>query len=243
MNKKPIHLAFYNIFTLHLFYEGDSKELFRNEKENTHSKLEDYIPCGKCGGGEMKTTQKTLALARTALFAAIVAVLQILSPLISSALPVTISLVMIPIVLGGIYFGPKTGAVLGLIFGLVVTVFTVTGMDKSAFLLFEARPILTIFLCLLKGTLAGWIAALIYKALCGKNRLWAIIVASAAAPVVNTGIFCAFMYLAYNDILVSWADGTNMIVFVLTGLIGINFVIEFLSTVILCPAIASRLKI
>lgn len=190
----------------------------------------------------MKTTQKTLALARTALFAAIVAVLQILSPLISSALPVTISLVMIPIVLGGIYFGPKTGAVLGLIFGLVVTVFTVTGMDKSAFLLFEARPILTIFLCLLKGTLAGWIAALIYKALCGKNRLWAIIVASAAAPVVNTGIFCAFMYLAYNDILVSWAGGTNVIVFVLTGLIGINFVIEFLSTVILCSRHRFSLK-
>ncbi len=234
-------MAFYNIFYIASRFEGDSKELFENGKKDMPGN-ENHIACNGCGGGKMKTTPKTLALARTALFAAIVVVLQILSPLISSALPVTISLVMIPIVLGGMYFGPKAGATLGGIFGIVVTVFTVTGMDKSAFLLFEARPILTIFLCIFKGILAGWIAALIYKALCAKNRLMAIIVSAAAAPVINTGIFCIFMYFAYTDILMSWAGGTNIIVYVLTVLVGINFVIEFLSTVILCPAIASRLK-
>jgi ABC-type uncharacterized transport system permease subunit len=56
-------------------------------------------------------------------------------------------------------------------------------------MVFNANPFLCVVLCLLKGSAAGFVAGLLYNAIAKKNTIVATVVAAAAAPVVNTGIF------------------------------------------------------
>ena len=80
---------------------------------------------------QLSSHAKTLRMVQIAFFAAIVAVLQVLSTVIPMPY-VRITLTLVPVVLGGVYFGKKAAAFLGAVFGAVVTVFTVTGFDAGA---------------------------------------------------------------------------------------------------------------
>ena len=84
--------------------------------------------------------KRTLRMVQIALFAALVAVLQVLSTVIPMPY-VKITLTLIPVVLGGVYFGKGAAAFLGGVFGLVVTLFTVSGFDAGAYMMFVARPV------------------------------------------------------------------------------------------------------
>lgn len=186
---------------------------------------------------------KTKRIAILAIFSAIVAVLQIMSPLFKIS-TVNLSLVLIPVVLGGIYFGKRAGAVLGGVFALVVAIYTVTGLDAGAYIMFSARPFVTIGLIFVKGCLAGYLAAILYS-ICfkiSKKRVLSVVIAAVTAPVVNTGVFCSAMLLFYKDLLIQWAAGKDILFFLLTGLIGVNFLVELTLNVIICPLLDSRLK-
>ena len=102
---------------------------------------------------------KTRRLAGLALFTAIVVVLQLLGSFIKVG-PFAVSLVLIPIVVGAAVYGVKAGAWLGFVFGVVVTIAVVTGADAGGYIMFSARPVMTVIVCLLKGTAAGYVAGL-----------------------------------------------------------------------------------
>ena len=104
-----------------------------------------------------------------------------------------ISLVLIPIVLGGALFGPGAGALLGAVFGGIVYLNCVTGVDAGGAMVFQANPVLCFIVVMLKGIVAGWASALVYQALKGKNARLAMLCAAIICPVLNTGIFIAFM--------------------------------------------------
>ena len=87
-------------------------------------------------------------IAFLAVLVALVVVLQTMSTLIGRLGGTPLSLVLIPIVLGGVMLGPLAGTLLGLIFGIVVAVCGVTGFDGWTFLLFTQSPFATVFLCL-----------------------------------------------------------------------------------------------
>ncbi|MFQ7010016.1 MAG: ECF transporter S component [Oscillospiraceae bacterium] len=139
---------------------------------------------------------KTRRLAGLALFTAIVVVLQLLGSFIKVG-PFAVSLVLIPIVVGAAVYGVKAGAWLGFVFGVVVTIAVVTGADAGGYIMFSARPVMTVIVCLLKGTAAGYVAGLLSRHQ-QKNALAGVIVAAAAAPVVNTGLFVLAMLLFYQ---------------------------------------------
>ncbi len=192
---------------------------------------------------QISSHAKTLRMVQIALFAALVAVLQVLSTVIPMPY-VKITLTLIPVVLGGVYFGKKSAAFLGAVFGLVVTVFTVSGFDGGAYMMFAARPALTVFICFAKGMLAGWVSAAVYEALQHKlSRTTSILFAAAVAPIVNTAFFCVFLFAFYPEILQAWAGGTNVWLYMITVLVGINFVVEFVLNIILCPVIGTKVKI
>ena len=65
-----------------------------------------------------------------------------------------------------------------------------------------------------------------YKLISKKNQIAAVIVSAVVAPVVNTGIFVLGSYVFFFDYLSGLAEGTNLFVFILVGLVGINFFIE-----------------
>ena len=72
--------------------------------------------------------QKTRKLTHVAFLSALIVVLQVLTYFIKAG-PFNMSFVLIPIVLGGILYGPEVGAFLGGVFGAVVVVVSVAGLD------------------------------------------------------------------------------------------------------------------
>ena len=163
-------------------------------------------------------------------------VLQLLGSFIKVG-PFAVSLVLIPIVVGAAVYGVKAGAWLGFVFGVVVTIAVVTGADAGGYIMFSARPVMTVIVCLLKGTAAGYVAGLVYRAISKKNALAGVIVAAAAAPVVNTGLFVLAMLLFYQPQLQAWAGDTAVATYIVTGLVGVNFLLELGVNLVLSPTI------
>ena len=188
--------------------------------------------------------QKTLELVQLAMLAALVVVLQIISALIPPiGGMVSITLTLIPVVIGAILFGKKGGAILGFTFGLIVMINCITALDYGGNILWNANPILTALLCLLKGVLAGFVPAVVYSAISGKKtmsvtkKVFATALAAMLAPIVNTTTFVIGMLLFFKETLTVWAGGQALIVYILLGLAGLNFLIEFIINIILTPAI------
>lgn len=178
-------------------------------------------------------TGKTRKLTGIAIFTAIVVVLQLLGSFIRFG-PFSISLVLIPIVVGAAMYGVAAGAWLGFVFGLIVLL----SGDAAAFL--GVNAIGTIITVITKGTLAGLCAGLVYRALEKTNTYVAVIASAIVCPVVNTGIFLLGCLIFFMETISGWAAaagfpsaGTYMIV----GLVGLNFVFELLVNVVLSPVI------
>lgn len=150
----------------------------------------------------------------------------------------SLSFVLVPIVLGGVLLGIGAGAILGFAFGFIVLMYGVTGADPFTALLFSAHPVITSFLCLIKGTAAGAVSGLLYKLISVKNKYVAVFVASAAAPVVNTGLFIIGALFMGDFITQTFVpDGETLMYFLVIGCAGINFLVEFAINIILSPAI------
>ena len=108
-----------------------------------------------------KTNVKRMA--GIALLMAMVVVMQFLSVMIPPIGGVSISLVLIPIVLGAALFGPGAGALLGATFGVVVFINCVTGADSGGQVVFQANPVLCFLVVMGKGVLAGLASGCIYR--------------------------------------------------------------------------------
>ena len=70
-----------------------------------------------------------------------------------------------------------------------------------------------------------------------------MIAAAVVCPVVNTGIFLVGCNLFFMDTIKEWAGGTNVGVFMITGLVGLNFVFEMLVNIVLSPVVLRLIKI
>ena len=184
---------------------------------------------------ESKSMKKTKVLVGMAIFTALVVVLQLMSVVIKIGM-FSPSLVLIPIVIGAAVYGAAAGAWLGLVFGAVVFICCVTGADPGGNAMFLFNPAVTALICLGKGTAAGWLAALVFRALQHKNQMFATALAAIVCPVVNTGVFVACMLTIFKDVLSVWAEGGDVIRYVLTGLVLANFVPELIINVVFSPA-------
>ena len=171
----------------------------------------------------------------TALLMALVVVLQLLGSAIPPVGGFTISLVLIPIVLGAVLYGPKTGMLLGATFGAVVIVGCVTGTDAGGAMVFQASPILCILVVLGKGILAGLVSGMVYAGMKHKNPVLAMLLAAAVCPVVNTGTFILCMAVFFMEVLTAWAGG-NVLGYILSGLVLCNFVPELIINLLFSAA-------
>ncbi|MBO5322669.1 MAG: ECF transporter S component [Oscillospiraceae bacterium] len=171
-----------------------------------------------------------------ALLMAMVVVMQALSSIIPPIGGFSISLVLIPIVLGAAVFGPGAGALLGATFGTIVYINCVTGADPGGAMVFQANPVLCFLVVMGKGTLAGLASGGVYKLLCKVNSYLAMLCAAIICPLVNTGVFVACMLLFFNEVLSAWAGGADVLGYILTGLILANFVPELMINVVFSPA-------
>ena len=177
----------------------------------------------------MKKNTKTGKVVGLGLFTAIVVVLQLLGAFIKFG-PFSITLVLAPIVIGAALYGIGAGAFLGLVFGVAVLI----SGDAGAFL--TINPIATVGVVLLKGMLAGLSAGMVYSLVQKASKLGGVIVAGIVCPVVNTGVFLIGCYLFFQEWLVA-VFGTTGFTTVVAGLVGINFVIELGTNLVLSSAI------
>lgn len=176
-------------------------------------------------------------MATIALLIAMIIVLQFIGSMIP---PIggmfSISLVLIPVVIGAALYGPSAGAVLGAAFGVIVAINCATGADPGGQLVFQSNAILCIFVVMLKGILAGVCAGAVYKLLCKFNGYAAMLCAAILCPVVNTGVFLLCMNVFFKDVLAVWADGKDIFVYMLSGIVLCNFVPELIINVVFSPA-------
>ena len=180
--------------------------------------------------------QKIKRMVGIALLMALVVVMQCLTGIIPPIGGFSISLVLIPIVLGAAVYGPGAGALLGATFGVIVYINCVTGADPGGAMVLQANPILCFLVVMAKGILAGTASALVYKLVSRWNSYVAMLCAAIICPVVNTGIFVACMFAFFIDVLSAWAGGGDVVGYVLTGLILANFVPELIINVCFTPA-------
>ena len=153
---------------------------------------------------------------------------------------------LIPIILGAVLFGEPAGAILGLVFGAVVLFAVISGAEPFSTLMLQYSPSFTVIICLLKGMLAGYFSGIAYKVLSGINNVAAAIIASAIAPIVNTGIFSIGMLTVFYPLLTqtaTTAGAENVIFFYFTVFIGIGFIFDLLFIAILVPGLLRIIKI
>ena len=183
-----------------------------------------------------KTNVKRMA--GIALLMAMVVVMQFLSEMIPPIGGVSISLVLIPIVLGAALFGPGAGALLGATFGVVVFINCVTGADSGGQVVFQANPVLCFLVVMGKGVLAGLASGCIYRLVKKKDAAGykAMLCAAAICPVVNTGVFILCMLTFFHSVLEAWSAGGGVAAFILSGLILVNFIPELAINLVFSPA-------
>lgn len=185
-----------------------------------------------------KVSTETLTLG--AVLTALVIILQFMGSFIKFGM-FSISLVLIPIVIGASAGGWKLGAWLGFAFGMVVLL----NGDAAAFLVINA--IGTIITVLLKGTLCGLSAGITYKCLESKNKTLAVMCAAIVCPIVNTGIFFIGCLVFFLEPISEWAAafgyGENVMKYMFLGLAGGNFLFELLTNIVLSPIVVRLLKI
>lgn len=185
-----------------------------------------------------KTKIQTEKIVLGAVLTALVVVLQYLGAFIRFG-PFSISLVLVPIVIGAAMCGTKIGAWLGLVFGAVVLL---SGDAAPFFAVDIAGTIITV---LAKGTLCGLFAGLVYKILSKYNQYLAVIISAVVCPVVNTGVFLLGCKLFFMSAITQWgaAEGFNSAVqYMFLGLAGGNFLFELLVNIILAPVVLRIIK-
>jgi uncharacterized membrane protein len=179
----------------------------------------------------------TKALVGLGLLTAIVVVLQAMAISIRFGV-FAITLTLVPIIVGAALYGWKAGAWLGFVFGVVVLM-----TDAGAFLAVNVPG--TIVTCILKGTLAGLCAGVVYRLISKKNRIAAVVTAGVVSPVVNTGVFLLGCVLFFMDTIKEWAAGAgfeNAGAYMVTAFVGLNFVIELAVNLVLSSAIVAIIE-
>lgn len=190
-------------------------------------------------------TLSILKMTYLAILTAIIVILQLTGTAIKfTALGTSISLVLIPVVLGAIMLGRKAGAFLGFVFGIITYLMGAFGMDYFTSVLFINHPILTFLTCLIKAVAAGYVAGLIFEKLKNTKPYLGIFLASAAAPVLNTGIFILGGLTMQNTLSANFVgEGQTVIYFLIIVCAGLNFIFEFLLNMVAAPALYRILNV
>ncbi len=179
---------------------------------------------------------KTKKMVLGAILTALVVILQLMGAFIKFG-PFSISLVLIPIVIGAATCSTFVSTWLGLVFGITVLL----SGDAAAFLAVDILG--TVITVLLKGALCGFFAGLVYNALKNKNRYLAIISSAIVCPLVNTGVFLLGCFVFFMPTINEWANGTDIGYYIITGLVGFNFLFELGTNIVLSPVVVRLLNI
>lgn len=184
--------------------------------------------------GRKMDKEQIRKLTLAAMLTAIVVVLQLLGSAIHIGI-FSINLALVPIVIGAAMLGFWYGAWLGFVNAVVILI----SGDAAPFLTVNAFG--TVVTVILKGTLAGLCAGLVFSYVKRWNNYAAVIAAAIVCPVVNTGIFLLGCRIFFWPTITGWAEGLGYHsagAYAILGLAGLNFLTELVINIVLAPAIA-----
>ena len=174
----------------------------------------------------------------TGALAAIEIVLYILGLILKVGL-ININLSLVPIAVGALLLGPWCGLFLGFINGIAAI------LSPDTMVYFMPQSVFgTILICLIKSMAAGFFSGLLFQAF--KNRkleLFGMVLCSILIPIINTSIFTLGCFTFFRDWLFANAGEINPFLFLVTAVIGWNFVFEISISAIFSPAICKIVKI
>jgi uncharacterized membrane protein len=190
-------------------------------------------------GKTNKQSVNTEKLVLLALLSAMVAVLAYYGGFIKIGGLASISLTLIPVVVGATLCGPWAGAWLG---GVAAAIFFAT---PDAIFWFGLSIPGTIITVMVKGIASGLCAGLVYKLLEKVNRYLAVVVSAIVCPVVNTGIFLLGSLVFFMDTVSggAQAEGISIGMYLIVFFVGLNFVFELIANIAMSPAIVRILDI
>ena len=172
-------------------------------------------------------------LTLAALLTALATVLSLIKiPIIGAS----ITLMLPVIVIGSALCGPMIGAWLTVIPNLLA-------LSEAGIFLTNA-PVGCVITMLLKGLLAGFASGVVYKVLSHKRPIGAVACSAVVAPIINSGIFTLGCYLfIWDDLVTAGTEAGVGVGMLLFGLVGLNFAIELVLNIILCPTILRIIRI
>ncbi len=177
-------------------------------------------------------------LAVLGLLTALIIVLQFVGLALRPTGFFNITLCLVPIIVGAALYGIGAGAWLGFVFGAI------TLTDAALFLAVNIPA--TILVCILKGTLAGLAAGLVFRLLEKKNVYIATFTAGIVCPVVNTGVFvlgCLTFFMPAIAELGAANGFDNAVEFLFVGMITVNFFVELAVNLVLGSGIAVIIRL
>lgn len=186
--------------------------------------------------------RKTLFLAQNAILTALI-VLMAFTPIGYLQIGVVkMTFIMIPVAVGAITLGEKSGAFLGLVFG-VTSFIQCFGLDLFGATLFGINPLYTFIMCIVPRVLMGYLCGVIYKLVARKKKKFALVFASFLAPVLNTTFFMSLLLLFFgeSDYIMGIRNGAELLPF-LVAFVGLNGVMEIVTTTVIGPPVASAVK-
>lgn len=200
--------------------------------------------------------KKSLQTAQLALFSALIILLAFIPGIGYIPLGVTrATIIHVPVIIGSIVLGPKTGAVLGGVFGLTslisntltptVTSFVFTPFFEGAGL--GGNP-LSLVICFVPRILVGVVPYFVYKGVIkllnkikGKETV-SLITAGICGAMTNTILVMGMIYLFFGE---SYAKAKEIsydaLLGVILGIIGVNGVLEAITAAVLTCVICKVL--
>ena len=187
-----------------------------------------------------KTQLQTQKMVLSAVMTALVVIFQLLATFTAFFGPFSTAIALIPIVIGAALCGPIIGAWLGFVFGIVVLL----SGGAALFLAYNIPG--TIITVLVKGTLCGLVAGIVYNLLEKYNRYVAVFVAAALCPITNTGVFMlgsAVFFLDFADAIAELLELSVSGMAVFWALAMANFLFELGLNIVMSPVIIRIINI
>lgn len=165
--------------------------------------------------------------------------------------PLSIALVIIPVVTGAIVLGPAAGAFMGLVFG-ITSFAQCFGMDAFGTTLMNISPIYTFIMCIPTRVLAGFLCGLVFKGVQKglkdrKSSEVAYPIASVCGPLFNTLFFMSSLVLLFGKTdfiqeLMTSMGAKGFLSFIVI-MVGVNGVVEIASCLVVSSALSKALNI
>ena len=162
----------------------------------------------------------------------------------------------IPVIIGCLLLGPRYGAVLGFMFGLVSFLSNTMSPAVLSFAFTPLVPVpgtpngspLSLIICFVPRILVGVVPWFVYRGLqklmkeSSRGEVLSMAIAGASGAILNTGLVMSLIYFLFRDAYAS-VNGipVEAVAGVVLGVVGTNGVAETAHAAVLTPAIGKIL--